>query len=108
MAFSPDGTRVLTGDSAITAARVWDVSIAGDAEIANLPAVVADFGAAAFTSDGRQLVATGAAGSVAVWDAQHVHALRTLGAPPGRRPRRRPGPGYWPRGVGRRGVLAST
>ena len=39
VAFSPDGTRVLTGDVGITAARVWNVGIAGDAEVANFPAV---------------------------------------------------------------------
>jgi WD40 repeat protein/DNA-binding SARP family transcriptional activator len=82
VAFSPDGTRVLTGDVGITAARVWNVGIAGDAEVANLPAVAIFGGAVDFTSDGRQLVATSGAGSVTVWDAQSFTRVRTLGAPP--------------------------
>lgn len=90
VAFSPDGTRVMTGDLGITAARVWDVSIAGDAELANLPAVaitngVVDFtaGAVDFTSDGQHLVATSGAGSVTVWDAQTFARVRAVGTPPG-------------------------
>ena len=41
VAFSPDGTRVMAGDLAGTATAIWDVSPAGDAEIANLPSVAA-------------------------------------------------------------------
>ncbi len=81
VAFSPDGTRVMTGDAGITAARVWDVGITGSAELANLPTVAFTTSAVDFTSDGRQLVATGDAGSVTVWDAQSFTPLRTLGAP---------------------------
>jgi WD40 repeat protein len=86
VAFSPDGTQVMTGDFGITAARVWDVSITGDAEIANLPAVANTYGAVDFTSDGRQLVATSAAGSVAAWDAVAFTRVRTLGAATGSPP----------------------
>ncbi len=82
VAFSPDGTRVLTGDAGITAAQVWDASITGGAELANLPAVALTNGAVDFTSDGRQLVASSAAGSVTVWDAQSFTRLRTLGGAP--------------------------
>jgi WD40 repeat protein len=81
VAFSPDGTRVLTGDLGTTAARIWDVGIDGNAEVANLPAVVATVGAMDFTSDGRQLVASSGAGSVTVWDAQSFTRHRTLGLP---------------------------
>jgi WD40 repeat protein/DNA-binding SARP family transcriptional activator len=83
VAFSPDGTRVLTGDSGINAARIWDVSKAGGGEIASLFAIGGYFGPAAFTSDGRRLVTAGEAGSVVVWDARTFAHLRTLGAPPG-------------------------
>jgi WD40 repeat protein len=78
VAFSPDGTRVLTGDAGIAAAQVWDVSIDGGAEVADLPAVAGINGDARFTSDGRQLVVSSGAGSVTVWDAQSFMPLRTL------------------------------
>jgi WD40 repeat protein/DNA-binding SARP family transcriptional activator len=81
VAFSPDGRRVLTGDAGVTSARVWDVSIDGGAEVANLPAVAITFSAVAFTSDGRQLVASSADGTVTVWDAQSFTPVRTLGGP---------------------------
>ena len=80
VAFSPDGTHVITGDFGTTAARVWDVSITGDAEITNLPAVANAYGAVDFTSDGRQLVATSSAGSVTAWDIQSRTRVRTIGA----------------------------
>jgi WD40 repeat protein/DNA-binding SARP family transcriptional activator len=83
VAFSPDGRRVVTGGVGITAAQVWDVSIDGDAEVTNIPAVAITSGAVSFTPDGRQLVASSAAGSVTVWDAQTFAPVRTLGAPPG-------------------------
>jgi WD40 repeat protein len=86
VAFSPDGTRVMTGDLGITAARVWDVGVTGDAEVANLPTVAFTYGAAVFTADGRHLVATGAGGSVTQWDAHTLKRLRTLGAPAGASP----------------------
>ena len=51
------------------------------------------WGAVDFTSDGRHLVASSAAGSVAVWDAQSFARVRTLGAPPGSSST--PAPGYF-------------
>jgi len=81
VAFSPDGTRVITGDVGPTAATVWDVSTTGDAEVANLPTVAGFYGAADYTSDGRNLLATGASGAVTVWDAQAFTRVRTLGVP---------------------------
>jgi WD40 repeat protein/DNA-binding SARP family transcriptional activator len=81
VAFPPDGTRVMTGDLGITATMVWDVGITGDAEVANLPTVAIAYGAAVFTADGRHLVATGAGGSVTVWDAHRFTSVSTLGAP---------------------------
>jgi WD40 repeat protein/DNA-binding SARP family transcriptional activator len=86
VAFSPDGTQVMTGDLASAATTIWDVSLFGDAEVANLPAVAAVVGAVAFTSDGRRLVATSAGGSVTVWDAHTFTQVRTLGVAPGSPP----------------------
>jgi WD40 repeat protein/DNA-binding SARP family transcriptional activator/energy-coupling factor transporter ATP-binding protein EcfA2 len=76
-AVSPDGSRIVTGDVESRAAIVWDASIAGDGELANVAAV----GRVAFTPDGRYLVAGNATGGVSVWDAQTFRSVRTLGAP---------------------------
>jgi WD40 repeat protein len=77
--FSPDGSRIVTGDLESRAAIVWDASIAGNAEIASLPAAG---GSAAFTPDGRYLLTANAAGGIGVWDAQTFRQLRTLGPDP--------------------------
>jgi WD40 repeat protein/DNA-binding SARP family transcriptional activator/energy-coupling factor transporter ATP-binding protein EcfA2 len=93
VAFSPDGRQVMTSDVGIAATRIWDVSITGDAELANLPAVVLFQSAATYTPDGRHLVATGPAGSVNVWHARTFRRDRTLGLPPGPTPSP-PWPGF--------------
>ena len=82
-AFSPDGSRIVTGDVERRAAIVWDASIAGDAELANLPGAIrgADPGSAVFTPDGRYLLTGNAAGGVSVWDAKTFRKVRTLGTP---------------------------
>ena len=92
VAFSPDGTQVLTGGYTATAASVWDVSISGDAEVVNLPAVATNYAAVAFTPDGGRLVASSAAGSVAVWDARAFPQVRRVGVAPARTPRSASGP----------------
>jgi WD40 repeat protein/class 3 adenylate cyclase/energy-coupling factor transporter ATP-binding protein EcfA2 len=79
--FSPDGDQVLTGDFDITAATIWDVSLAGDAEWANLPTdplVPVDV---AFLP-GDEVAAGSDEGSVTVWDVGDdgsARAVRTLG-----------------------------
>ncbi|HET6772158.1 MAG TPA: BTAD domain-containing putative transcriptional regulator [Acidimicrobiales bacterium] len=78
--FSPDGSRVLTGDVEGRATIVWDASIAGDAELANVPAAAFAQGTAAFTPDGRYLLVGNAAGGVSVWDTETFSGVRTLGA----------------------------
>jgi WD40 repeat protein/DNA-binding SARP family transcriptional activator len=80
-AFSPDGSHVATGDVENRATIVWDVSIAGDAELANLPAAASEGSSATFTPDGRYLLAGNAAGTVTVWDAQTFTSVRTLADP---------------------------
>ena len=79
-AFSPDGTRVLTGDLEITAAKVWDVSETGGAEVQNFP-TEPDHVDVAFLPDGS-LVAPIERGAVALWDLGTGRRLRTIG--PGR------------------------
>jgi WD40 repeat protein/DNA-binding SARP family transcriptional activator len=80
VAFAADGKHVLTGDMLITAAKIWDVSLAGDAEWANLPSSRVSLGAVAFTPDGHRVVATGEDGRTAVaWDADSQQELLTIG-----------------------------
>jgi WD40 repeat protein/DNA-binding SARP family transcriptional activator/class 3 adenylate cyclase len=78
VAFSPDGNRVMTGDEAITATRVWDVSITGDAEWANLPAIPFFAGSAAFTPDGQRLIASSVDGSATAWAPETGRELQTF------------------------------
>ncbi|MFC5828266.1 BTAD domain-containing putative transcriptional regulator [Nonomuraea insulae] len=78
-AFSPDGNRVLTGDFETGAAKIWDVSRAGAAEWLNVPANPTAWSAVAFTPDGHNLLATGTARSVNVWDLRTGTAGLVLG-----------------------------
>ncbi len=78
VAFSADGQQVMTGDQAITAVKVWDVSVSGDAEWANLSGNPVSWTGVAFSGDGRRLVASSGGGSVTVWDPQTWTALRTI------------------------------
>jgi WD40 repeat protein/DNA-binding SARP family transcriptional activator len=80
--FSPDGSQLMTGDVDVAATRVWDVSIAGAAEVANFPAVAFHYGAIAFTPDGRHVVAPSVGNSVTIWDWQTGEAVQTLGEGP--------------------------
>jgi WD40 repeat protein len=80
VAFSPDGDRVMAGNLDVTAVKVWDVSIRGDAEWTNLPGATL-YTTAAFTPDGRQVVANSEAGSVTVWNPETGKRLHTIGTP---------------------------
>ena len=66
--FSPDGSRVITAQNGDHAVKVWDLSIAGDAEWLNLPAPAGALGGIAMSSASAELVASTADGSIAVWD----------------------------------------
>jgi WD40 repeat protein len=79
--FSPDGTQVMTGDTAITAVKIWDVSIDGDAEWANFPTDSPGFVDVAFMPDGR-VVAPTRRDLVSVWDVGSRRQVQTIG--PGR------------------------
>ncbi|MFP3900652.1 MAG: BTAD domain-containing putative transcriptional regulator [Acidimicrobiia bacterium] len=81
VAFSPDGTRVVTGNDDLAACHVWDVSITGGREHATLPAVAITYSAVAYTADGSRLVTPSGARSVTVWDTRTFSCLRTLGGP---------------------------
>jgi WD40 repeat protein len=75
VAFSADGSRVMAGDMAISAVKMWDLGRNGNAEWANLPSS----GPAAFTPDGRRLVATTPDGkALTVWDVQARRRVLTI------------------------------
>jgi WD40 repeat protein len=75
VAFSPDGSRVMAGDMAISTVKMWDLGPNGDAEWGNLPSS----GAAAFTPDGRRLVATTPDGkALTVWDVEARRQVLTI------------------------------
>ena len=57
VAFSPDGQRLIAGDTAIGAATVFDIGLTGDAEVLNLPAPPAWTGVD-FYPDGGSLAAS--------------------------------------------------
>jgi WD40 repeat protein len=89
VAFSPDGSRVMAGDAAISAVQVWDLGPAGDAEWANLPAP--GYPGAEFMPDGRRVVTSSWAGgvepdgvapsAVTIWDTEAGREPRTIGPP---------------------------
>jgi len=76
--FSPDGTRVMTGAGPNGAVRIWDVSLSGDAEWANLPTDDYSPGVA-FTSDGTGVIASNGDGSATIWDAETGQGLDVIG-----------------------------
>ena len=67
LAFSPDGDRLVSGDYVVSAATLWDVSMDGDAEVANLPSNTTTWGDAAYLPDGT-LATTTDERTVTVWE----------------------------------------
>jgi WD40 repeat protein len=76
-AFSPDGTHLLTGDVGIAAVKIWDLSLRGDEEVANLPTDSSGFVDVAYLPDGR-IVAPENAGAVSIWSDEGTR-VATLG-----------------------------
>jgi WD40 repeat protein/DNA-binding SARP family transcriptional activator len=69
VAFSPDGTMLLTGQFIDAAIKVWDIGIAGDAEWINRPAqILGEGGGLAYAADGSSAIASSEDGWVTVWD----------------------------------------
>ncbi|MGH2641468.1 MAG: hypothetical protein ACRDGO_07195, partial [Actinomycetota bacterium] len=66
-AFSPDGQGVITGDVGIATVKIWDLSVAGDAEVFNAETDYLAPVDVAYLPDGR-IVASRDRGSVAIWD----------------------------------------
>jgi WD40 repeat protein/DNA-binding SARP family transcriptional activator/class 3 adenylate cyclase len=82
MAVSADGTRVMGGAADLSAVKVWDVGLNGDAEWANLPSS----GSFPYDSDVRVLadfsrkdrIVTASGRELTVWDVQRRQKLRTI------------------------------
>lgn len=72
VAFSPDGRRLMAGDSAITSVTIWDASRAGGSEWVNVP------GAIDFTPDSRSLLRAGPHGDLSFIDARSGERLSTI------------------------------
>jgi WD40 repeat protein/DNA-binding SARP family transcriptional activator len=83
VAFSPDGERLMTGDQAITVVKVWDVTVNGGAEWANLPAEDRHLGGVAFTPDGARVATGNLDGSVTIRDVGGWGRSFTLRGPAG-------------------------
>ena len=83
-AIAPDASRVITGDSASRDVRIWDVTLNGDAEIANLPTdrTTVDV---TFLPDGR-VVAPRGLRTVAIWDPSTRREVGTFNAVAGSQP----------------------
>jgi WD40 repeat protein/DNA-binding SARP family transcriptional activator/class 3 adenylate cyclase len=79
VSFSPDGTRLLTGDRRVTNARVWDLAVTAGAEIATVPKPAYAPGGAVFLGDGQLVAAASAGNTVTVWDTEGQDPVRTLG-----------------------------
>ncbi|MQA91665.1 MAG: protein kinase [Gemmatimonas sp.] len=78
VAFSPDGTRVMAGDVAVSAVTIWDLGAEGDAEWANLPS--SGEAGAEFMPDGRRVVTSNNDGkALTIWDLQTKRALQEIG-----------------------------
>jgi WD40 repeat protein/DNA-binding SARP family transcriptional activator len=76
--FSPDGSRVMAGDLAVSAVSIWNLGTDGDAEWGNLPS--SGGAGARFMPDGRRLVASSGHGSaLTIWDLQTRRALQRIG-----------------------------
>jgi WD40 repeat protein/DNA-binding SARP family transcriptional activator/class 3 adenylate cyclase len=84
VAFSPNGSRVMAGDFAFSAVKMWDLGPNGDAEWGNLPGggdppEFSSGSLVAFTSAGRRLVATTPdSTALTVWDVQARHRVLTI------------------------------
>jgi WD40 repeat protein/DNA-binding SARP family transcriptional activator/class 3 adenylate cyclase/tRNA A-37 threonylcarbamoyl transferase component Bud32 len=82
VAFSPDGREVMAGSSDITAVKIWDLSLTGDEEVANLPATMDYISDVGFMPDGRRLVAHSPdSDGLTVWDLADHRAVGEFGPP---------------------------
>ena len=82
VAFGPDGEHLITGDLGVTAIKIWDLSLGGDAEVANVPTdYLAPVDVASLP--GGRLVASHGDGKVSLWrvDGTHIATIGPGGGP---------------------------
>jgi len=80
VAFSPDGGRVVAGDTSATATQVWDVGPGGSREWLTVPGPVRQVAGADFSADGELLLASTADGALAVRDLASNRVVRSTRA----------------------------
>jgi WD40 repeat protein len=81
-AFSPDGSQVITGDAETPTVKLWDVSISGDAEVANIPGTMDFYTDVAFMPDGARVAVTlGRDFAIRIWDLGERRTVREIGPP---------------------------
>ena len=82
VAFAPDGEHLITGDLGITAIKIWDLSLGGDAEVANLPTDYLTPVDVASVPDGR-IVASHGNRRASLWrvDGTHLATIGPAGGP---------------------------
>jgi DNA-binding SARP family transcriptional activator/WD40 repeat protein len=79
VALSPSGRQLITTDAERTAVKIWDVSVSGDAEVANFPGVWF-YSDVAFMPDGVRIARMyGEPRSVALWDLNAGRTVQHLG-----------------------------
>ncbi len=79
LAFSPDGTRLMAGDTESSALKIWDIGPNGNAEWANFPAAREELPPVAFTPDSHRVLTTSPNGNVlALWDLQSRRPVVTI------------------------------
>jgi WD40 repeat protein/DNA-binding SARP family transcriptional activator/class 3 adenylate cyclase/tRNA A-37 threonylcarbamoyl transferase component Bud32 len=79
--FSPAGDQVMASAGTSHSAKIWDVSLAGDAEWANVP-TNEWVSIAEFTADGRGLITSDedeGGESATIWDSENGRRLGTIG-----------------------------
>lgn len=83
LAFSPDGSSLVSGDHLAARTAVWDVGSGGDAEVAHLATAPGEAGGLAYDRSGR-LFTPGPGGSLLVWSDVTQDPGGRLEAPPRR------------------------
>lgn len=81
VAFSSDGREVMAGNADATAVKIWDLSLAGDEELAHLPATMDYISDVGFMPDGRLVAHSPDSSGVTIWDLPRHRAVGEMGPP---------------------------